>query len=187
MDSSKIIWGAFSDALRSREENKHQKRSKINTSFFDFIKISKHSASLCTLQKNVDSAIQKSYLTELCFIFNKLVFDSRNILVLYNVALQDKLLDIEDFQFYDYEDDISSSSASASSDSSFNLYSNLTNLFKCKNLFVGIGMCFFYQFAGYNVVANYAGSILQAEEELLFNTTSLEKIVNVNESSTTAE
>ena len=137
--------------------------------------------------KNVDSAIQKSYLTELCFIFNKLVFDSRNILVLYNVALQDKLLDIEDFQFYDYEDDISSTEASASSDSSFNLYSNLTNLFKCKNLFVGIGMCFFYQFAGYNVVANYAGSILQAEEELLFNTTSLEKIVNVNESSTTAE
>ena len=119
--------------------------------------------------------------------FQKLVLDSRNFKLLYNFILQDKLLDIEDFQFYDYEDDISSSSASASSDSSFNLYSNLTNLFKCKNLFVGIGMCFFYQFAGYNVVANYAGSILQAEEELLFNTTSLEKIVNVNESSTTAE
>ena len=52
MDSSKIICGAFSDALRSREENKHQKRSKINTSFFDFIKISKHSASLCYPGKN---------------------------------------------------------------------------------------------------------------------------------------
>ena len=121
----------------------------------------------------------------MCFIFKNLF--SRNFKSLYNVALQEKLIeDIEDFQFYDYEDDISSSSASASS-SEFNLYSNLTNLFKYKNLFVGIGMCFFYQFAGYNVVANYAGSILQAEEELLFNTTSLEKIVNVNESSTTAE
>ena len=47
MDSSKIICGAFSDALRSREENKHQKRPKFNNSFFDFIKISNHSASLC--------------------------------------------------------------------------------------------------------------------------------------------
>ena len=48
MDSSKIICGAFSDALRSREENKHQKRPKFNNSFFDFIKISNHSASLCS-------------------------------------------------------------------------------------------------------------------------------------------
>jgi len=94
--------------------------------------------------------------------------------------------DIEDFQFYDYDDEeTSSSSASASSTSSFSLYSNLTNLFRCKNLFLGIGMCFFYQFAGYNVVANYAGSILQAEEELLFNITSMAN--NKNESSTTAE
>lgn len=93
--------------------------------------------------------------------------------------------DIEDFQFYDEETSSSSASASSFASSSLNLYSNLTNLFRCKNLFLGIGMCFFYQFAGYNVVANYAGSILQAEEELLFNTTSMAN--NKNESSTTAE
>ena len=33
---------------------------------------------------------------------------------------------------------------------------------------------FFYQFAGYNVVTNYAGSILQAEEQQLFNTSTVE-------------
>ena len=93
--------------------------------------------------------------------------------------------DIEDFQFYDEETSSSSASASSFASSSLNLYSNLTNLFRCKNLFLGIGMCFFYQFAGYNVVANYAGSILQAEEELLFNITSMPN--NKNESSTTAE
>ena len=80
--------------------------------------------------------------------------------------------DIEDFQFYDSDDETISSSAASSS--SLKL-SNLTSLFKCKNLFLGLGMCFFYQFAGYNVVANYAGSILQAEEELLFNSTSMAK------------
>ena len=31
---------------------------------------------------------------------------------------------------------------------------------------------FFYQFAGYNVVTNYAGSILQRDEEAILNITS---------------
>ena len=30
---------------------------------------------------------------------------------------------------------------------------------------------FFYQFAGYNVVTNYAGSILQRDEEAILNIT----------------
>ena len=58
MDSSKIICGAFSDALKSREENKHQKRQKFNNSFFDFIKISNHSASLCNKISTVGTILK---------------------------------------------------------------------------------------------------------------------------------
>ena len=41
---------------------------------------------------------------------------------------------------------------------------------------------FFYQFAGYNVVTNYAGSILQRDEEAILNMTSLHHSTNNNES-----
>ena len=47
MERSKTNLSVSSDALGSRQENKHQKRSKFVDSFFDFIKISNHSASLC--------------------------------------------------------------------------------------------------------------------------------------------
>ena len=70
----------------------------------------------------------------------------------------------QEFQFY--EDDFSSNESENSS---------FTNLFQCKNLFLGLGMMFFYQFAGYNVVANYAGVILQADKDQLLNSTSVAK------------
>ena len=43
--------------------------------------------------------------------------------------------------------------------------SELKDVFKCKQMYLGIGITFFYQFAGYNIVTNYAGcgSILQNE------------------------
>ena len=41
--------------------------------------------------------------------------------------------------------------------------SELKDVFKCKQMYLGIGITFFYQFAGYNIVTNYAGSILQSE------------------------
>lgn len=47
----------------------------------------------------------------------------------------------------------------------------LRNMFSCKGLYIDAGFMFFYQFAGYNVVTNYAGVILQKDEELLFNST----------------
>ena len=47
----------------------------------------------------------------------------------------------------------------------------LKNLISCKSLYISIGFMFFYQFAGYNVVTNYAGSILQRDEEAIFNIT----------------
>ena len=45
----------------------------------------------------------------------------------------------------------------------------MKNLISCKSLYIDIGLMFFYQFAGYNVVTNYAGSILKRDEEALFN------------------
>ena len=45
----------------------------------------------------------------------------------------------------------------------------IKNLIFCKSLYIDIGLMFFYQFAGYNVVTNYAGSILKRDEEALFN------------------
>ena len=41
----------------------------------------------------------------------------------------------------------------------------------CKPLLICSGMMFFYQFAGYNVVTNFAGTILQKDEEILLNKT----------------
>jgi len=50
----------------------------------------------------------------------------------------------------------------------------LKNLICCKSLYVDIGFMFFYQFAGYVVITNYAGSILQRDEEEIFNITESE-------------
>ena len=55
----------------------------------------------------------------------------------------------------------------------------LKNLICCKSLYVDIGFMFFYQFAGYVVVTNYAGSILQKDEEMLFNITTIESESNI--------
>ena len=41
---------------------------------------------------------------------------------------------------------------------------------------------FFYQFAGYNVVTNYAGTILQRDEEAILNITSQQYSTNNNKS-----
>lgn len=36
----------------------------------------------------------------------------------------------------------------------------LKSVLKCKSVYMGMGMMFFYQFAGYNVVSAFAGVIL---------------------------
>ena len=43
--------------------------------------------------------------------------------------------------------------------------------FCCQPILIDVGMMFFYQFAGYNVVTSYAGSILQRDEDALRNAT----------------
>ena len=40
-----------------------------------------------------------------------------------------------------------------------------------RELIICTGMMFFYQFAGYNVVTNFAGTILQQDEKILLNIT----------------
>ena len=47
----------------------------------------------------------------------------------------------------------------------------MKNLISCKSLYIDIGLMFFYQFAGYNVVTSFAGSILKRDEEAIFNIT----------------
>ena len=54
----------------------------------------------------------------------------------------------------------------------------MKNLVSCKSLYISIGFMFFYQFAGYNVVTNYAGSILQRDEEAILNITSQQHSTN---------
>ena len=58
----------------------------------------------------------------------------------------------------------------------------MKNLVSCKSLYISIGFMFFYQFAGYNVVTNYAGSILQRDEEAILNITSQQYSTNNNKS-----
>ena len=46
---------------------------------------------------------------------------------------------------------------------------------------------FFYQFAGYNVVTNYAGSILQRDEEAILNITLQQHFTNNKQQSESKE
>jgi len=62
----------------------------------------------------------------------------------------------------------------------------MKNLISCKSLYISIGFMFFYQFAGYNVVTNYAGSILQRDEEAILNMTLQQHSTN-NEQSESKE
>ena len=58
----------------------------------------------------------------------------------------------------------------------------MKNLISCKSLYISIGFMFFYQFAGYNVVTNYAGSILQRDEEAILNITYQQHSTNKKQS-----
>ena len=40
------------------------------------------------------------------------------------------------------------------------------DVIQCKQWYLGVGITFFYQFAGYNIITNYAGSILQTDFEI---------------------